>query len=330
MRQREETEMSGMKMAKAGSFLAAGLVGLMVSAARGADFHVGPRLWVNTTQTYTYYLHNNFNTNGNLMSCYLNNGPVEFDKLTGDTVHAITNVTTKSSMALGGYIFSSGPQATDASFVRRMDTDWDTNSIVTFMAVDENGSNVGPSSICTDGTNLYTCSYYAAVTTNRHVVNAYSVANEAGSFTLTHLWSTPLGTSGIVRGFGYANGYLYASPAGGGSPRRLYAIKAADGTATDLGVEVPGSGSVYDVVRQGNLLIVAAAADLFVWDMTSDTSVDADSVDQYGTALFGAGHSVYGVSFDGVRLYLASGSGTSHLQAFLAGPMARSTIIKGR
>jgi len=33
---------------------------------------------------------------------------------------------------------------------------------------------------------------------------------------------------------------------------------------------------------------------------------------------------------DGVRLYLASGAGTSHLQAFLAGPMARSTIIKGR
>ena len=84
------------------------------------------------------------------------------------------------------------------------------------------------------------------------------------------------------------------------------------------------------MVRQGNLLIVAAAADLFVWDMTSDTSVDADSVDQYGTALFGAGNSVYGVSYDGVRLYLASGAGNSKLQAFLAGPMARSTIIKGR
>lgn len=318
-----------MKKAKAGSLLTAGLVGLMVSGARGADFHIGPRLWVNTTQTYSYYLHNNFNTNGNLMSCYLNNGPVEFDKVTGDTLHAITNVNTKSSMVLGGYIFSAGPQST-ASVVRRMNPDWDTNSIVTYMAVDEKGSNVGPSSVCTDGTNIYTCSYYASVPTNKHCINAYSVLNEESSFTLTHLWSTPLGTNGLVRGFGYANGYLYASPAGGGSPRRIYAVKVSDGTATDLGIEVPGSGSIYDVVRQGNLLIVAAAADLFVWDMTSDTSVDADSLDQYGVELFGAGHSVYGVSYDGVRLYLASGSGTSHLQAFLAGPMARVTLIKSR
>ncbi len=299
---------------------------LATQCSFGAGLIVGTRAWVNTNESYTYFLNNNFNTNGNLMCSYLGNatsgGPREYDSTTGNLVNCASNGQTKFSLRFEGYIFHSGPMTDGGCYVKRINPDWDTNSIVTFMAKDAAGSNVGPASICSDGTNFYTDNYYAEVRTNMHYVHAYSVSNSPVSFSLTRLWSAPLGTNGYIRSFGCYGGYIYASPGGkAGYSRRIYAVKTADGTVTDTGVDVPGEAVIYSMVRKDNLLFASTATNLYVWDMTSDTNIDAGSVDAYSKAALNGCSEIIGVAYDGNKMYVgAGGGGSNRFQAFWAMP----------
>lgn len=135
---------------------------------------------------------------------------------------------------------------------------------------------VGRESIVTDGKLLFTNNEV-----DRDQIHAFSVTNETDLFTVIERWKAVLPDGHRVRGLSYhaASGLLYMHNGGDGTGEgtdggaTLYAVRASDGSVHRMGAHA-ARPRVYQVLRHGDeLLVFGTSGRLFVYEMTSDTTV---------------------------------------------------------
>lgn len=285
--------------------LVAGLTGTS-GAPRVLEGHTRLRVhtpphWValGTLNDLVYYMNDNFSPDGNPIVGQIAFGAVERDALTGKGRRAYTNLTdgSRSVVYLGDYVFVTGG---DRQGIRRLDAEWKNPSGY----VNPNGTN--PESVATDGNWLF-----ANNDVSLSVIHAYTVKHHAERFELQEQWQCDLG-GGRVRGISYDDsGHLYLSNGAttAGDERRIFAVRASDGTATDLGVDVPGEADVFGVTRHHmdgrDYLLVVDALNLHVWPMADDVTLADEVPDTHPVKDLGVLPALRGVSANSNRLYLA-------------------------
>lgn len=226
----------------------------------------------------TYYFNNNLD-NGNAVNGQLSGGPFEQDK-NGTIISSLSTgaPAAKSACRLGDYVYFTDATGTGSNLYRTQvantATPWTTFDTLTVPG----GIAVPPASMTTDGTYLYSTDARAGTGIQR-----YSVSGS----TLNLDWSTT-GIAGGIRGFSYADGYLYAVDGGrstqsnSGNSASLYAINASTGVVTNMGT-VGYNGQLYETIRDSNQIITfdayngsnsaVAAGQMYVYNLASDTSL---------------------------------------------------------
>ena len=308
------------------SSLTAVIVAALVGAAStdGADFAIGLGSFDEATLagSSVYYSNNNVTDAGNFLVGQISYGPREISHVDGSAVNGYhnTNGSAKSAVQLGNYIFASHH---DAGGVMRLDAATWTNMVGFVSLTNATGSGTGAEALCTDGTHLFGNDDH-----NRNEIHAWAISNVATGFTARLEWTAAL-PAGRVRGFSFANGYLYACANGAASDRRIYAIRVSDQEVVDMGVDVPGTDLGYGIIRSGEILMALTRSAVYVWDMTSDTSVDGASKDTYSqTDLTGGVNSMYSLSHRDGRLLVGW---VGHTRVFdTRNPPSRATVISIR
>lgn len=214
---------------------------------------------------------------GNFFTGQIDYGPMEWSTTqTGGTalVHSYDTAQdgAKSAATVGGYIF----YTYDDGGVYRLNNDW-TGATARVGDVSE--------SITTDGTYLYTND-----DTTRGTIHKYTIANDAGSFTLTENYAAASGAT-RVRGLSYYAGKLYAVDYSGTG---IYEIDAATGASTQIGTHY-SSGTGYQAVRYNNELLVVGLDDcVTVYDFVggvlgAGTAYNLGLGDLYGVGIADGG-----------------------------------------
>ena len=266
--------------------------------AQGATFRIDLATYDQTALagSSVYYSDNNLSADGNFLAGQIGYGPREISHADGSAVNGYTPVghTAKSAIQLGSYIFYSHQ---DGGGIARLDAATWANA--TALVNPTNAVGVGSSceAICTDGTLIF-----GNDDGDRDTIHAWAIDNSAGSFTADHQWSVTIPTGTRIRGFSYADGYIYACGFGNTGDRSIYAIRVSDQAITDTGVDVPGTETGYGTIRGGTLLMALTTGHVYVWDLTSPTSADAGSMDTYTSAQLSGGNNMYSLSYSDERL----------------------------
>ena len=277
---------------------------LALTGAQGANFRIDLASYDEAvfSGSSAYYSDNNFSADGNFLLGVIGYGPREIGHADGSVVNGYAPAThsSKAAVQLGSYIFYSHQ---DGGGIGRLDAATWTGE--TALVNPTNAAGVGSSceAICTDGTLIFGNDDHG-----RTNIHAWAVNNSAGSFTMIHQWTVSLPV-GRVRGFSYANGYIYACGFGTSGDRSIYAIRVSDQAITDMGVDVPGTDTGYGTIRSGNLLMAVTVGNVYVWDLTCPTTADAASMDTYTQAQL-IGGNMYSLSYRAGRLLVGTVSKT--------------------
>jgi hypothetical protein len=251
---------------------------------------LGAKKWTVTLPVGSngYYLNNNFDGPGVLIG-QIQFGARQYDS-SGNQLHLLATAGVmpgaKSLLRIGNYYYISNEVGGIARFDATGANAWSAASLVSVI----NPGEIGPESLATDGTYLYTND---DTTLNR--IHAYTVSDPFG---LTEAWSVDLPDGGRVRGLTYdpASGYLYMHNGGanGVTYNDLYAVNVSTHQAVKIG-EHNENPVAYQALRYGNELLVFGNSDMMTaYSLPSDTSIGAMTKqlnlglgDIYGAAIYG-------------------------------------------
>jgi len=280
---------------------------IAVGITQGADFYIDLDSYDSGTAgaNSVYYSDNNLSAEGNFLVGVNPGGAYEVSATDASVVNSYLPGThnAKSAIQMGTYIFYTHH---DGAGIARLDAAWDN---ATALVNPTNAAGVGSKceAICTDGTLVF-----GNDDNDQTNIHAWVISNGATNFTADFQWTASIPTAGRIRGFSYANGYLYACGFGTSGDRSIYAINVADQTVTDTGVDVPGTDTGYGTIRSENLLIAVTVGNIYVWDLTSPTAANPASIDTYTSAQM-LGASMYSVSYDDGRLFIGGAGGNTRI-----------------
>lgn len=208
----------------------------------------------------------------------------------------------RSTVLIGDYIYfnrtDKDPIAHPHPRLNRLNSDW---SDPIAYSMDNNGGDLAPEGMTTDGTHLFTTQH-----TSKNVIRKYAITNYPDSFILTKTLDVPIAGAGTFRAISHYQGYLYVVDHAG-APPGIYEINATTGEYTRLGNHVTDAGA-YQAVRYGNRLFVVGLDDNLTAYHIADGALKAGTTyslglgDLYGIGVLGTGAHVTGfwvTSIDG-------------------------------